>query len=177
MKRQRGRIHRNPHSTPDCHDLGKKLKDIKKTSADASSLHSHAYIAYNPSLRGIGARNGLRHLGDLVAGADDALAGRVGDVGDVLVLLLDALPDLDLAAAAEDADAHGGQEVVSGVGVVVDAAVEDGGGVFANGRRDEGLAAGVVLDEVGDVVDDAGDGDEGLAVLGVGDKVVPADDG
>lgn len=96
----------------------------------------------------------------------------------VLVLELCALPDLDLAAAAQDADAHGGEDVVGGVGVEVDAAVEDGGGVAADGGADEGLAAGVVLDEVADVVDDAADGGEGLAVLAaVGDEVVPVDDG
>lgn len=67
---------------------------------------------------------------------------------------------------------------MGGVGVQVDTAVEDGGGVLANGGGNEGLATGVLLDKVTDVVDDTGDGDEGLAVLlGVGDKVVPGDDG
>lgn len=105
------------------------------------------------------------------------MAGRVDDGGNVLVLGLGALPDLDLAAAAEDTDSHGGEEVVGGVGVVVHAAVEDGGGVLADGRVDESLATGVVGDELADVVDDTGDGDPGLALLGLGNEVVPADDG
>jgi hypothetical protein len=138
---------------------------------------SPVITSLKPHSSGVGRGHGLNDLGDLGARADNALASRVVHVGDVLVLELGALPDLDLAAAAEDADAHGGEQVVGGVGVQVDAAVEDGGGVLADGRGDEGLAAGVVLDEVGHVVDDAGDGDEGLAVLGVLDEVVPADDG
>ena len=35
----------------------------------------------------------------------------------------------------------------------------------------------MVLDEIGHVVDNTGDGDEGLAILGLGDVVVPVDDG
>lgn len=128
-------------------------------------------------LSGIGAGHGLRDLGKLRTGADNTLAGRVVHVGDVLVLELGALPDLNLAAAAENADTHGGQEVVGGVGVVVDTTIEDGSGVLANGGGDEGLATGVVLDEGGHVMDDTSNSDEGLAVLGLGDKVVPADDG
>lgn len=110
-------------------------------------------------------------------GTNDALASRVVDVGNVLVLKLSALPDLNLAASAEDANTHGGEQVVGSVGVEVDTAVEDGRGVLANGGGDEGLATGVVLDEVGNVVDDTGNGNEGLAVLGLRDKVVPVDDG
>lgn len=67
---------------------------------------------------------------------------------------------------------------MSGVGVVVDTTVEDGSGVLANGGRDQGFASGVVLDEVGHVVDDTSNGNESLAlVLGGVNKVVPADDG
>ena len=59
------------------------------------------------------------------------------------------------------------------VRVVVDAAVEHGGRVLADAGADHGLAAGVVLDEVRHVVDDAGDGDEGVAVAGLLLVVVP----
>lgn len=61
--------------------------------------------------------------------------------------------------------------------MVVHTTIEDSGGVLADGGGDERLAAGVVLDEVCDVVDDAGHCDQGLAVLGLGHEVVPSDDG
>ena len=64
-----------------------------------------------------------------------------------------------------------------GVGVVVDAAVEDGGGVLSDARGDESLSAGVVLDEVGHVMDDTGNSNESAAVLGFGLVRVPVDDG
>jgi hypothetical protein len=64
---------------------------------------------------------------------------------------------------------------MGGVGMVVDTAVEDGGGIFTNSRRNEGLTSGVVLDEVGDVMDDSSNGNEGLSVLGVCNEVVPVD--
>ena len=73
-------------------------------------------------------------LGDLVTGSDDALTGGVVDVGHVLVLELSPLPDLDLAATAQDTDTHGREQVVGGVGVEVDTTVEDGSGVLADGR-------------------------------------------
>jgi len=128
-------------------------------------------------LCGIGAGHRLRDLGDLITGSDDALAFRVVDVGHVLVLKLSPLPDLDLATSTKDTDAHGREQVVGGVGVEVDTTVEDSSGVLANGRRDEGLATGVVLDEVCDVVDDTGDSNESLAILRLLNKVVPTDDG
>ena len=61
--------------------------------------------------------------------------------------------------------------------MVVDTTVEDGSGVLANSGRDEGLATRMVLDELADVVDDASNADEGPAVLGLGDKLVPGEDG
>jgi hypothetical protein len=122
--------------------------------------------------------NGLANAGDLVAGADNALARRVANGSNVLVLRLSTLPDLNLAAAAENTDSHGGEKVVGGVGVVVDTTVEDSSSVLANGSRDESLATGVVLDEVADIVDDTSDSDPGLALsLGLLNEFVPADDG
>lgn len=128
-------------------------------------------------LSSVGAGNGLGDLGDLGASTDDALTGRVVDVGDVLVLELSTLPDLDLAAAAEDTDTHSGQQVVGGVGVVVDTTVEDGRGVLADGRGNQGLATGVIADKVADIVDNTSNGHEGLSVLGVSDEVIPVNDG
>ena len=118
-------------------------------------------------LCGVGRRDGLRYACYLAPGADDLLAGGVADEGDVLVLALSALPDLDLAATAQDAYALGGEEIVRGVGVVVDTAVEHRGGVLADARGDEGATSRVLLDEVGDVVDNARDGDQGTAILGL----------
>ena len=118
-------------------------------------------------LCGVGRRDGLCYARYLAPGADDLLAGGVADEGDVLVLALSALPDLDLAAAAQDTYAHGGEEIVCGVGVVIDTAVEHRGGVLADARGDEGAASRVLLDEVGDVVNNARDGDQGAAILGL----------
>ena len=69
-----------------------------------------------------------------------ALTSRIVDVRNILVLELGTLPDLDLAAAAEDTDTHGGEKVVGGVGVEVDTTVEDSSGIFTDSGRDEGLA-------------------------------------
>jgi hypothetical protein len=121
--------------------------------------------------------HGLGDARHLAARADDLLPGRVADERDVLVLPLGALPDLDLAAPAEHPHAHRREEVVGGVGVVVDAAVEDGGGVLADARRDHGPSAGVVLDKVAHVVDHACHGHQRPAVPGFGLVGVPVDDG
>ena len=67
---------------------------------------------------------------------------------------------------------------MSGVGVVVDTAIENGGGVLTDGGVDESLAAGVVVDEVTNIVDDTGDGGKLLApLLAVSNEVVPVDNG
>ena len=66
---------------------------------------------------------------------------------------------------------------MSGVGVVVNTAVEDGSSVLANGRGDKSLATRVILDEVANIVDDASNSDEGLAILGLLNEIVPADNG
>lgn len=66
---------------------------------------------------------------------------------------------------------------MGGVGVVVDAAVEDGGGVLADARVDQGPSTGVLLDEVRDVVNDTSNCNQGAAVLGFLLVGVPVDDG
>lgn len=96
---------------------------------------------------------------------------------DVLVLALGALPDLDFAAAADDANSHGGEQVVCSIGVVVYTSVEHGSGVLTNTGLDRGLATGVVIDEVGHIVDNTGDGHKTTAVLALVDIVVPFHDG
>ena len=64
-----------------------------------------------------------------------------------------------------------------GVGVVVDTAVEDGGGVLSDARTDEGFSTWVFLDEVCDIMDDTSDGNECTAILGFGLIGIPVDDG
>lgn len=70
------------------------------------------------------------------------------------------LPDLDFAAAPEDADPVLGQQVARRVRVVVDAAVEHGRGVFADGGGDERFPAGVLVNKVCHVVHEPGHGDQ-----------------
>lgn len=117
------------------------------------------------------------HLGGLLSSTNDALTSRVAHNGHILVLHLSPLPDFDLAASTEDAHTHGAKQVVRCVGVQVNTTVENSCGILSNSRGDESLATGVVLDEVGNVVDDTGNGDEGLAVLGLLNEVVPVNDG
>lgn len=128
-------------------------------------------------LSSIGAGNRLRHLGRLRASTDDTLTIRGVHVGDVLVLKLSTLPDLHLAATTEDTNTHSREEVVGGVGVVVDTTVKDGGGILADGRVDEGTATRVVLDEVGDIVDDTGNSNEALSFLRLSNEVIPVNNG
>lgn len=128
-------------------------------------------------LRCTSALDGLRNLGDLVAGPDDWVALVVPNETNILVLALSALPDLNLASTADDTHAHGGEQVVGTVGMEVDTAVEHGGGVLANTALDEGLATRVLVDEVGHVVDNTSDSDETTAVLSLLNVVVPLNDG
>lgn len=95
----------------------------------------------------------------------------------VLVLLLRLLPDLNLTATTDDGNTEVGEEVVGRVGVVVNTTVEDGGGVLADSRLDDGLSAGVLLDKVGNVVDDTSDQNESTALISLGLEVVEIHDG
>lgn len=122
------------------------------------------------------ADNGLLHLGDLVSGADDAVASAVLDILDILGGILTTLPDLDFASATNDANAHRGEEVVCGVGVIVDTAVEHSGSVLADTRGNQSLASRMILDEVGDIVYDTSYGNEATAALSLGNIIVPFDD-
>jgi hypothetical protein len=129
--------------------------------------------------RSCGARadSRLSNPGDLVASADNGVTG--GVLGDeaLFVLHLGTLPDLDLTSTTNDTDAHCGKEVVGTVGVEVDTTVEHGGGVLAETALDESLTTGVLVDEVGDVVNNTGDSNKTAAVLDLLNVVVPLDDG
>ncbi len=60
--------------------------------------------------------------------------------------------------------------------MVVDTTVEDGGCVLSNTGRDESLSTGVVLDKVGNIVDNTSNSDESAAVLGFSLVIIPVDD-
>jgi hypothetical protein len=119
----------------------------------------------------------LRNLGDLVTGPDDRVALVILDKADVLVLPLSALPDLNLASASDDTDPHGGEQVVSTVGMEVDTTVEHGSSVLADAALDQSLTTGVLVDEVGDVMDNTSDSNETTAVLSLLNIVIPLDNG
>jgi hypothetical protein len=105
------------------------------------------------------------------------LASRVADERDILVFPLCSLPDLHFAAASENTYTHRRQEIVCGVGVVIDTTVEDGGSVLSDTRSDKCLSTGVILDEVAHVVDNTGNSNESAAILGFGLVGIPVDDG
>jgi hypothetical protein len=111
----------------------------------------------------------------LVAGTDDRVTELV--LGSEAVLLLGALPDLNFTATTDDTDAHSGEKVVGSVRVEVDTTIKHGSGILADTALDKGLATGVLVDEVGDIVDNTGDSDETTAVLSLLNVVVPLDDG
>ena len=116
-------------------------------------------------------------LGDLVARSDNLLSLSIFGELDILVLPLCTLPDLHLTPTANDANTHRAEQIVSSVAVHVDTAVEHGRGIFADTAVDHGPSSRVVLDEVGDIVDDTGNGHKSSAVLGLILEVVPLHDG
>lgn len=60
--------------------------------------------------------------------------------------------------------------------MVVDTTVEDGSCVLSNTGRDKSLSTRVVLDEVGNIVDNTSNSDESAAILGFGLVIIPVDD-
>lgn len=76
-------------------------------------------------------------------------------------------PDLNFAAAADDTNTEVRQEVVGGIGMVVDTTIEDRSSVLANSRIDHSLPTGVVFDERADIVDNTSNKDEGTTVFGL----------
>lgn len=57
----------------------------------------------------------------------------------------------------------------------VDTAVEHSSSVFTDSRGNEGFATRMIFDKIAHVMNDTGDGDQGLAVLGLLDEVIPVD--
>lgn len=89
------------------------------------------------------------------------------------------LPHLHFSSTPDHADPHRAQQVVCRVGVKVNAAIENSSGVLPDSRRNERLSAGVLLDKIRDIVDNAGDCDEGPLLdavsLRLSDEIVPLD--
>lgn len=106
----------------------------------------------------------------------DSVSTLIGDNVLVLLFVLGRLPHLDLHAAPDDGDSHGGQQVVGGVGVSVDASVEHGGSVLADGAHDESLSTGVVFDKRGHVVHNAGN-EHQISGLGLLSELLKLDHG
>lgn len=186
---------RKLHSTPPSHRIVhtvsknaegniRQKRGKVKAATRSKTQDAHRQCRYrmleavgDERLCGTGRGDRLGDLRDLVAGPDDALALVVFDELNVLVFPLSALPDLDLTAATDDAYSHGGEQVVSGVGVHVYAAVEHGGGILADAGLDHGLPTWVFLDEIGDVVNNAGHSDQTSPILGLILEVLPIHDG
>jgi hypothetical protein len=61
--------------------------------------------------------------------------------------------------------------------VSIDRAIEHGSRILADARVDHSTTARVLLDKVGDIMDNTGDADESTAILGLVDVVVPLNDG
>jgi hypothetical protein len=99
----------------------------------------------------------------------------------ILVLLLCLLPDLDFHTTTDDTDSHGGEKVVSSVGVEVDTTVEHSGGILTDTRADHSLTTRVVVDEArardGKIVYNASYRHQLTAVLALLDVVIPLHDG
>lgn len=125
------------------------------------------------SSSGIGCSNRLRNFGDLLTGTNDALAVGVANIVDIGVLLLRALPDLNLATTTDNTDTHGRKQVVGSVGVEVHTTVEHGSGVLADTRVDHGPTTRVVLDKIGYIMDNTGNGNQATAILCLLNIVVP----
>lgn len=100
----------------------------------------------------------ITHLLHMLLGPNDGIIIIPNHLG---ALLRPHLPDLDLTAPADDADAVLGQQVARRVRVVVHAAVEHGRRVLADGGRDERPPARVLARKVCHVVHEARDGDQG----------------
>ena len=119
----------------------------------------------------------FQDLGWLVPRPNDLLPRAVVHELHVLVLPLGPLPDLDLATTTDDTHPHRRKQIVSGIGVHVNAPVEHGRGILANAAADHSFASRVILDELRNIVDDTRDGDETTPILGLVDIVIPFNDG
>lgn len=98
---------------------------------------------------------GVLDPGGLETSSVDSVSTLIGDNVLVLLFVLGSLPHLNLHAASNDRNSHGGKQVVASVGVSVDTSVEDSGTVLADGAHNEGLSTRVVLDKGRHVVDNA----------------------
>lgn len=130
-----------------------------------------------PFLRCISCSNRFRDLRHLRPRPHDPIPIFIPHRLHLLILLLCSLPNFHLTAATDDPNPHRRQQIVRCVGMVVHPAVKHGSGILADTGVDHRFTARVVLDEIRDVMDDTGNGDETAAVLSLVDVVVPFNDG
>jgi len=120
--------------------------------------------------------NWLRDTRDLVSSSDDLLPCRVTDKGYILVLPLCPLPDLHFTTSSKNTYSHCRQQVVSRIGVVIDTAVEHSSSILSDTRSDQGLSTGMILDEVGNIVNNTCNWDESPTILCLLLVGLPVDD-
>ena len=112
----------------------------------------------------LGRYDWLRDSGNLSASSDYAGTRRIVYKRYIFVFALSLLPNFNLASSPYDTNSHGGEKVMGSVGVKVNTTVKHSCGVFPNTRVNHSSAAGVVLDEVPDIVDDTGNRDQSPSV-------------
>ena len=151
---------------------------LKKQSQYYAQLTSHSIIRLNPAILSSPSRsNRLTNLGNLIPRPNNPASLIILHKLDILILPLRAFPNLDLTPTTNDTHAHGTEQVMRSITVHIHAAIEHSRGIFANPRTDHCLPTRMILDEIGDIVDNARDGDEAPAVLGLVDVIVPFHDG
>ena len=121
-------------------------------------------------------RRRLLHLCDLLTSPHNLFPVSVFEVLDFLIFILGSLPDLDFHAATNHTYSHRREQIMCSVGVGIDAAIEHSRSIFTDARANHGLSTRMVLDEGGDIMDDAGDGNETAAVLTLFDILIPFHD-
>ncbi|KAK0105980.1 hypothetical protein ONS95_015030 [Cadophora gregata] len=83
------------------------------------------------------------------------------------------LLDLYLTTSSKNTNSYCRQQIMCGVGVVVYTAVKDSGCVLANTRGDQGLSTWVVLNEIGDIMNNTSNCNKSTTVLGFGLVIIP----
>jgi len=144
--------------------------DLYMSLADKYFRNDHKSCSCSTSCGSV-----LDNLGWLPASTDDSLPRRVA-ADFTLGFILRFSPDIDLTATTDDTNSHRREEIVCSVAVHVNSAIEHSSGILANTRADHSLATGMILDEIGHIMNDASNGDEATTVLALVNIVVPFHD-